>query len=101
MLHALTWLFRGGGAVLIAVATFGYSAATGRDLIIEAVAFAIGAAVVAYWLVADLSPEHRQPRVLAGALIAMAAASGFASMGAHGGSAHRLRVHGRDRRRGG
>ena len=85
MLHALTWLFRGGGTVLIAVATFGYSAASGRDLIIEAVAVAIGAAVVAYWLVSDLSPEHRQPRVLAGALIAMAAASGFASMGAHGG----------------
>jgi signal transduction histidine kinase len=85
VLHALTWLFRAGGAVLIAVATFGYSAASGRDLIIEAVAFAIGAAVVAYWLEADLSPEHRQPRVLASALIAMAAASGFASMGAHGG----------------
>ena len=85
MLHALTWLFRGGGAVLIGVATFGYSAASGRDLVIEAVAFAIGAVVVAYWLVADLRPEHRQPRVLAGALIAMAAASGFASMGAHGG----------------
>jgi signal transduction histidine kinase len=85
MLHALTWLFRGGGAVLIGVATFGYSAASGRDLIVEAVAFAIGAAVVAYWLVADLRPEYRQPRVLAGALIVMAAASGFASMGAHGG----------------
>jgi len=85
MLHALTWLFRAGGAVLIWVATFGYSAASGRDLIIEAVAFAIGAAVVAYWLVADLRPEHRQPRVLAGALVVMAAASGFASMGAHGG----------------
>jgi signal transduction histidine kinase len=85
MLHALTWLFRAGGAVLIGVATFGYSAASGRDLIIEAVAFAIGAVVVAYWLVADLRPEHRQPRVLAGALVVMAAASGFASMGAHGG----------------
>jgi signal transduction histidine kinase len=85
MLRALTWLFRGGGAVLIGVATFGYSAASGRDLIIEAVAFAIGAVVVAYWLVADLCPELRQPRVLAGALIVMAAASGFASMGAHGG----------------
>ena len=85
MLHALTWLFRGGGAVLIGVATFGYSAASGRDLIIEAVAFAIGAVAVAYWLVADLRPGHRQPRVLAGALIVMAAASGFASMGAHGG----------------
>jgi signal transduction histidine kinase len=85
VLHALTWLFRAGGAVLIAVATFGYSAASGRDLIIEAAAFAIGAAAVAYWLVTDLRPEHRQPRVLAGALIAMAAASGFASMYAHGG----------------
>src|SRR3984957_13318128 len=85
MLHALTWLFRAGGAVLIGVATFGYSAASGRDLIVEAVAFAIGAVVVAYWLVADLRPEHWQPRVLAGALIVMAAASGFASMGAHGG----------------
>ena len=85
MLHALTWLFRAGGAVLIGVATFGYSAASGRDLIIEAVAFAIGAVVVAYWLAADLRPEYRQPRVLAGALIVMAAASGFASMGAHGG----------------
>jgi signal transduction histidine kinase len=85
MLQALTWLFRGGGAVLIEVATFGYSAASGRDLIVEAVAFAIGAVVVAYWLVADLRPEYRQPRVLAGALIVMAAASGFASMGAHGG----------------
>ena len=39
---------------------------TGRDLIVEAVAFAIGAAVVAYWLVADLRPEYRQPRVLLG-----------------------------------
>ncbi|HEV3292855.1 MAG TPA: histidine kinase [Streptosporangiaceae bacterium] len=85
MLHAMTWLFRGGGAVLIGAATFGYSAASGRDLVIEAVAFAIGAVVVAYWLVTDLRPEHRQPRVLAGALIASAAASGFASMGAHGG----------------
>jgi len=85
MLHALTWLFRAGGAVLIGVATFGYSAASGRDLVIEVVAFAIGAVVVAYWLVADLRPEYLQPRVLAGALIAMAAASGFASMGAHGG----------------
>jgi len=85
MLYALTWLFRVGGAVLIGVATFGYSAASGRDLVIEAVAFAIGAVVVAYWLVADLRPEHRQPRVLAGALVVMAAASGFASMGAHGG----------------
>ncbi|HEV3288258.1 MAG TPA: sensor histidine kinase [Streptosporangiaceae bacterium] len=85
VLRTLTWLFRAGGAVLIGVAAFGYSAASGRDLIIEAVAFAIGAAVVAYWLAADVSPEHRQPRVLAGALIAMAAASGFAGMGAHGG----------------
>ena len=85
MLHALTLLFRAGGVVLIGVATFGYSAASGRDLVIEAAAFAIGAVVVAYWLVADLRPEHRQPRVLSGALIVMALASGFASMGAHGG----------------
>ena len=85
MLRALTWLFRAGGAVLIGVATFGYSAASGRDLIIEAVAFALGAVVVAYWLAADLRPELRQPHVLDGALIAMAAASGLASMGAHGG----------------
>jgi signal transduction histidine kinase len=85
MLRALTLLFRGGGAVLIGVATFAYSAASGRDLIIEAVAFAIGAVAVAYWLVADLHPGHPQPRVLAGALIVMAAASGFASTGAHGG----------------
>ena len=76
VLHALTWLFRAGGAVLIGVATFGYSAASGRDLIIEAVAFALGAVVVAYWLAADVSPEHRRPRVLAGALVVMAAASG-------------------------
>ncbi len=85
MLHALTLLFRGGGAVLIGVATFGYSAASGRDLIIEAIAFAIGTVVVAYWLATDLRPEYRQPLVLAGALIAMAAASGFASTGMHGG----------------
>ncbi len=85
MLHALTWLLRGVGAVLIGVATFGYSAASGRDLIIEVTAFAIGAIAVAYWLVTDLRPRHRQPRVLAGALIVMAAASGFASMGTHGG----------------
>ena len=85
MLHALTWLFRAGGAVLIGVATFGYSAASGRDLVVEAVAFAIGAVAVAYWLAADLRPELRQPRVLAGALIVMAGASGFASMGTHGG----------------
>ena len=84
MLRALTWLIRGVASVLIGVATFGYSAASGRDLIIEAVAFAIGVGVVAYWLVADLRPEHRQPRVLDGALIVMAAVSGFASMGAHG-----------------
>ena len=85
MLRALTWLFRAGGAVLIGVATFGYSAASGRDLLIEAAAFALGAVAVAYWLAADLRPEYRQPRVLAGALTVMAAASGFASMGAHGG----------------
>jgi signal transduction histidine kinase len=85
VLHALTRLFRVGGAVLIGMATFGYSAASGRDLVIEVIAFAIGAVVVAYWLVADLRPGHPQPRVLAGALIVMAAASGFASMGAHGG----------------
>src|SRR5260370_3189882 len=85
MLRALALVFGGGGAVLIGVATFGYSAASGRDLFIEAVAFAIGAVVVAYWLMTDLRPEHRQPHVLAGALIVMAAASGFASMGAHGG----------------
>ncbi len=60
-------------------------ALTRRDLLVEAVAFAIGAVVVAYWLAADLRPEHRRPRVLAGALIVMAAASGFASMGAHRG----------------
>ena len=66
ILHALTWLFRAGGAVLIGAAAFGYSAASGRDLAIEAVAFAIGAVAVAYWLVTDLRPEHRQPRVLAG-----------------------------------
>ena len=84
ILHALTRLFRAGGVVLIGVATFGYSAASGRDLIIEAAAFAIGAVVVAYWLGADLRPGHPQPRVLAGALIVLAAASGFASMGAHG-----------------
>jgi signal transduction histidine kinase len=85
MLQALTLLFRAGGTVAIAVATFGYSPASGRDLVIEAVAFAIGAVAVAYWLAADLYPEHRQPRVLAGALIVAAAASGFASTGAHGG----------------
>jgi signal transduction histidine kinase len=85
LVHALTLLFRAGGAVLIGVATFGYSAAAGRDLIIEAVAFAIGAIVVAYWLVTDLRPQHRQRRVLAGALIVMAAASAFASTGTHGG----------------
>src|SRR5580700_7217023 len=81
MLRALTLLFRAGGAVLVGVATFGYSAASGRDLMLEAVAFAIGAMVVAYWLVTDLRPEHRQSRVLAGALIVMAAASAFASTG--------------------
>jgi signal transduction histidine kinase len=86
LLHALTLLFRAGGAVLIGVATFGYSAAAGRDLIIEAVAFAIGAIVVAYWLVTGLRPRHRQPHVLAGALIVMAAASAFASTGTHGGA---------------
>jgi signal transduction histidine kinase len=85
LVHALTLLFRAGGAVLIGVATFGYSAAAGRDLIIEAAAFAIGAIMVAYWLVTDLRPQHRQPRVLAGALIVMAAASAFASTGTHGG----------------
>ena len=85
MLRALTLLFRAGGAVLVGVATFGYSAASGRDLILEAVAFAVGAMVVAYWLVTDLRREHRQPRVLAGALIVMAAASAFASTGTHGG----------------
>jgi len=85
VLDTLTLLFRGGGAVLIGVATFGYSAASGRDLVIEAAAFAIGAVAVAYWLVADLRPGHRQPHVLDGALIVMAAASGFASTGAHGG----------------
>ncbi len=67
VLDALTQLFRGGGAVLIAVATFGYSVASGRDLIIEVVAFAVGALVVAYWLAADLRPGHPKPRVLAGA----------------------------------
>ena len=85
ILDALTRLFRGGGAVLIGIATFGYSAASGRDLAIEVAAFAIGGVVMAYWLAAGLRPRHRQPRVLAGALIVMAAASGFASMGAHGG----------------
>ena len=85
MLHALTLLFRAAGAVLIGVATFGYSPASGRDLIIEAVAFAIGALAVAYWLVTDLRPEYRQPRVLDGALIVMAAVSAFASTGTHGG----------------
>ena len=85
VLDALTRLFRAGGAVLIGVATFGYSVASGRDLVIEVAAFAIGAVVVADWLAADLRPGHPQPRVLAGALIVMAAASGFASMGAHGG----------------
>jgi hypothetical protein len=85
ILHALTWLFRAGGAVLIGAAALGYSAPSGRDLVIEAIAFAIGAVAVAYWLVTDLRPEHRQPRILAGALVAMAAISGFASMGAHGG----------------
>jgi signal transduction histidine kinase len=86
MLRALTWLFRGAGSVLIGVATFGYAAASGRDLIIEAIAFPIGVVVLAYWLVVDLRPEHRQPLVLAGALIVMAAASGFASTGRHGGA---------------
>ena len=85
ILRALTLLFRGGGAVLIGAATFAYSAASGRDLGIEAVAFAIGAVAVAYWLVVDLCPRYQKPRVLAGALIVMAAASGFASTGAHGG----------------
>jgi hypothetical protein len=94
MLRTLTWLFRAGGAVLIGVATFGYSAASGRDLVIEAVAFAIGAVVVAYWLAADLRPEFRQPRVLAGALVVMAAASGFASPRDRGGNrAGRVRDH--------
>ena len=63
MLRALTLLFRAGGAVLIGVATFGYSAASGRDLIIEAAAFAIGAVAVAYWLVADLRPGAPRSRV--------------------------------------
>ena len=58
-------LFRAGGAVLIGVATFGYSAASGRDLIIEVAAFAIAVLVVAYWLLADLRPGHPQLRVLA------------------------------------
>jgi signal transduction histidine kinase len=84
-LDTLTLLFRGGGAALIGVATFGYSAASGQDLVTEAVAFSIGAVAVAYWLTADLRPEHPQPRVLAGALIVTAAASGFASTGTHGG----------------
>jgi signal transduction histidine kinase len=85
MLDALTWLIRGAGSVLIGVTTFGYAAASGRDLVIEAVAFAIGAVVVAYWLVTDLRPEYRQPLVLAGALVVMAAASSLASTGPHGG----------------
>src|ERR1700732_1956199 len=65
--RTLTWLIRGIASALIGVVTFGYSAASGRDLVIEAIAFAIGAVVVAYWLVADLRPELRQPRALAGA----------------------------------
>src|SRR5260221_716677 len=89
MLRALTLLFRGGGAVLIGVATFGYSAASGRDLFIEAVAFAIGAVVGAYWLMTHLRPEHPPPHVLARAPIVMAAASRVARIGARGGPAMR------------
>jgi signal transduction histidine kinase len=86
MLPTLTWLIRGAAAVLIGVLTFGYSTASGRDLVTEAIAFAIGAATVAYWLATDLRKEHRQrqPPVLAGGLVLMAAASGFGSTGAHG-----------------
>jgi len=84
VLHTLTWLIRGIASVLIGVATFGYSAASGRDLAVEAIAFAIGAVVVAYWLVADLGPLPRQPRILDGALMTVAGASSFASMGVHG-----------------
>src|SRR5258708_15625925 len=61
MLRALTLLFRGGGAVLIGVATFGYSAASGRDLFIEAVAFALGAVGVGSLLVNDPRPGPPQP----------------------------------------
>jgi hypothetical protein len=67
VLDVLTLLFRGGGAVLIGVAAFGYSAASGRDLVIEVVAFAIGAVMVAYWLAADLRLEHRHRRTGRGA----------------------------------
>jgi signal transduction histidine kinase len=84
VLHALTWLIRGIASALIGVVTFGYSAASGRDLVIEVVAVALGAVIVAFWLVADLRPQHGHPHVLTGALIVMAAASSFASMGTHG-----------------
>ncbi len=84
VLRALTWLIRGIASALIGVVTFGYSAASGRDLVIEAIAFGLGAVVVAYWMVADLRSQHGHPHVLAGAVIVVAAASSFASMGAHG-----------------
>ena len=84
VLRTLTWLIRAIASVLIGVTTFGYSAASGRDLVVEAIAFAIGATVVACWLVADLLPGQRQRPVPAAALIVLAVASSFASTGAHG-----------------
>jgi signal transduction histidine kinase len=88
MLRSLTWLIRGAAIIVIGVLTFGV-AASGADLVAEATAFAISVAVLAYWLVTDIWPGsggRHQPLVMATGLGAMAAASGGAAAGEHGGA---------------
>jgi signal transduction histidine kinase len=87
MLRMLLWLIRLAAAVFIGVLTFGYSPPAGRDLVIEAIAFAIGVAVVACWVATDLRrPAGPPPRGLDGALVLMAAVTGLGSAFAHGGA---------------
>ena len=86
MLATVTWLARAGGCVLIGVATFAYSPATGGDLVVQIVAYTLSVVVIGGWLLLDLHLWHLPGPGLMLGLGVMAAAAGVACTTANGGA---------------
>src|ERR1700722_2697265 len=84
MLAAVNWVVRIGTCVLIGVLTFAISPTTGRGLVVELVAYAIGVAAMAYWLLSEVRTPSSVRSAPSVGLGVMAAASGVAFLAPHG-----------------
>jgi signal transduction histidine kinase len=81
-----TWIARLGACVLIGIVTFVSAPATGRDLVVEIVAYAICVVATAYWLYADLRTAGPSHPAFVTSMWIMAAVAGVVTMAPSGGA---------------